>query len=183
MPAMAMIEFRRKQLVMAAFSLPAFVVVGVVLYQAKSLFGFVSLPADEPAARMIFCCAMSFFYRAARSLLAFKSPRVAASMPTPLTARGSRRATLWKSILRYNQNTLEQLVLAAVTWLNLSLVVNRENLLLIPAMACLFVVGRLTFWMGYLIRPVARAFGMILTALPTIGSILWLVLHCASVDR
>ena len=85
--------------------------------------------------------------------------------------------------LRYNQNTLEQLILAAITWLNLSLVVDLDQLVLIPAMASLFVVGRLTFWVGYLIRPVARAFGMILTALPTVGSVLWLLTHWALMYR
>jgi hypothetical protein len=47
-------------------------------------------------------------------------------------------------------------------------------LVLIPAMAALFAVGRATFWLGYLLDPTGRAFGMVLTALPTIGAYLWL---------
>jgi hypothetical protein len=57
---------------------------------------------------------------------------------------------------------------------------SHEKLVLIPAMALLFMAGRLTFWIGYLMRPVARAFGMILTAPPTVGSIPWLLAHWAS---
>ncbi len=44
-------------------------------------------------------------------------------------------------------------------------------------MAFLFVVGRLTFWIGYLLYPTARAFGMVMTALPTIAAYVWLLLH------
>ncbi len=50
----------------------------------------------------------------------------------------------------------------------------------LPVMACmafLFVVGRLTFWIGYLLYPTARAFGMVMTALPTIAAYVWLLLH------
>jgi hypothetical protein len=176
-----MTEFRRKQLVMAAFSLPAFVVVALVLLQAKTLFGFVVLPADEPVSRLVFVVRWLFL------------PACTLALGIQFAARrgfyadmidGNRFPTSHslEINLRYNQNTVEQLVLAAVTWLNLSLVVSHENLVLVPAMVSLFVVGRLMFWLGYLIRPVARAFGMILTALPTVGSILWLILHWASVN-
>jgi hypothetical protein len=175
----AMTEFRRKQLVMAAFSLPAIVVVALVLFQAKSLFGFVTLPEDEPAARLAFAVRWLFLPACTLAVgIQFAARRgffADAIDGTRFPTRNSLEVNL-----RYNQNTVEQLVLAAVTWLNLSLVVSHENLALIPAMASLFVFGRLTFWVGYLIRPVARAFGMILTALPTIGSILWLILHWAS---
>jgi len=79
--------------------------------------------------------------------------------------------------LRYNLNTLEQLVLAAIAWVNLALILKPSELVVIPAMAFLFVIGRITFWLGYLWRPEARAFGMILTALPTGASFVWLLLH------
>jgi hypothetical protein len=51
----------------------------------------------------------------------------------------------------------------------------QERLVLIPAAAILFGFGRATFWIGYLIYPTARAFGMVLTALPTIAAYVWLV--------
>jgi hypothetical protein len=37
------------------------------------------------------------------------------------------------------------------------------------------VLGRLTFWIGYLIYPMGRAFGMVLTAVPTFAAYGWLV--------
>lgn len=70
--------------------------------------------------------------------------------------------------LRYNQNTIEQLLLAAIGWLGLCLILPGEQLVLIPAMAIIFAVGRVTFWIGYAIHPMARAFGMTLTVIPTI---------------
>jgi hypothetical protein len=77
--------------------------------------------------------------------------------------------------LRYNQNTLEQTVLAAIAWINISVVLPQERLVLIPAAAFLFGFGRAAFWIGYLIYPMARAFGMVLTVLPTIAAYVWLV--------
>jgi len=51
--------------------------------------------------------------------------------------------------------------------LGLAASVSHAALAFIPALACLFVVGRLTFWIGYLLVPTARVFGMTMTALPT----------------
>jgi MAPEG family len=79
--------------------------------------------------------------------------------------------------LRYNQNTLEQTLLAAVAWAALAVVLARDELGLIPVMAFLFAFGRITFWIGYLLHPLVRAFGMVLTALPTIAAYVWLVWH------
>lgn len=70
--------------------------------------------------------------------------------------------------LRYNQNTIEQAILAAIAWLSLAVVMPHDQLVLIAGMAILFAVGRVTFWIGYLLHPMARTFGMTLTAIPTI---------------
>jgi len=76
--------------------------------------------------------------------------------------------------LRYNQNTLEQTVLAAIAWSGLALVLSHEMLKLIPAMAIAFIVGRALFWIGYMIAPVARAFGLGISAYPTFAALIWL---------
>jgi hypothetical protein len=76
--------------------------------------------------------------------------------------------------LRYNQNTLEQTVLAAIAWTGLALELRPQDLSLIPALAGLFAVGRATFWIGYLYAPWARAFGLGLTAYPTFAALVWL---------
>jgi hypothetical protein len=76
--------------------------------------------------------------------------------------------------LRYNQNTLEQTVLAAIAWAGLALALPHERLALIPALAILFVVARALFWIGYLIAPGARALGFALTFYPTVAAFIWL---------
>jgi hypothetical protein len=76
--------------------------------------------------------------------------------------------------LRYNQNTIEQTILATIAWTGLSLALPYHELYLIPAMAIAFATGRITFWIGYLIHPMARAFGMVLTVVPTIIALGWL---------
>ena len=79
--------------------------------------------------------------------------------------------------LRYNLNTLEQAVLAAVAWSGLALTLRPENLSLIPALAGLFAVGRIAFWIGYLFAPWARAFGLGLTFYPTAAALVWLAVR------
>ncbi len=76
--------------------------------------------------------------------------------------------------LRYNQNTLEQTVLAVIAWTGLALALPHERLALIPALAILFVVARALFWIGYLIAPSARALGFALTFYPTVAAFIWL---------
>jgi hypothetical protein len=87
--------------------------------------------------------------------------------------RGSQ-SRLIEITLRYNQNTLEQTVLAGAAWMGLVLTLPHEMLKLIPAMAIAFVVGRALFWIGYLIAPAARALGMGLSAYPTFAALIWL---------
>ena len=76
--------------------------------------------------------------------------------------------------LRYNTNTLEQTVLAAIAWMGLALQLRPQDLGLIPALAGLFAIGRAAFWLGYLYAPWARAFGLGLTAYPTFAALIWL---------
>jgi hypothetical protein len=76
--------------------------------------------------------------------------------------------------LRYNQNTLEQSVLAAAAWSGLALALPHERLGLIGMLAVLFALGRALFWIGYLIAPWARAIGFGLTFYPTAVALVWL---------
>jgi hypothetical protein len=88
-------------------------------------------------------------------------------------ARNSQ-SRLIEITLRYNQNTLEQTVLAAIAWMGLASALPHEMLKLIPALAVAFIVGRALFWIGYLIAPAARALGMGLSAYPTFAALVWL---------
>ena len=95
---------------------------------------------------------------------------------------GSRSPGGWflEVTLRYNQNTLEQIVLAAIAWSGLALALPHEQLCLIPGLAILFFAGRIIFWIGYLIMPVGRAFGLGLTAYPTFAALFWLAWRLVS---
>jgi len=171
-------DFRRKQMFILAAAAPAFLMVAVVLYWAQSLFGFVALPEDAIAARLAFVAQCLF---APGCMLWIGVQFAGRRWAYPGAIDGTRfpENRGLEINLRYNLNTLEQFVLAVIAWTNLALVLPRENLVLLPAMAFLFVVGRITFWAGYLWRAQARAFGMVLTALPTAGSFVWLLAHWA----
>ena len=76
--------------------------------------------------------------------------------------------------LRVTQNTLEQCVLAVIAWCGLALALPAQRLGIIPVLAALFALGRILFWAGYQIHPLARAVGFGVTAVPTAVALLWL---------
>ena len=168
--------FRRNQAIAIAQSVAAALVVVALGLRATTLFAGTLPVADDLAARLAF---------AARWLLApgctlLAGIQVAAGRGFHADAIDGTRTPKSHALeiaLRYNQNTVEQTLLAVIAWLGLAVSVPHAALAFIPAMAALFVVGRIAFWIGYLVYPVARAFGMVLTALPTIAAYVWLVAH------
>jgi predicted small integral membrane protein len=70
---------------------------------------------------------------------------------------------------RYLQNTLEQLVLAIVAHLALATIVAPESIRAVAVLVMLFVIGRVTFWIGYHRSGPARAFGFATTFYPTVA--------------
>jgi hypothetical protein len=164
----------RKQLTGLAGILPALLTTYLVWKSAPRIFADITLPVDDTADRLAF--AAHWLLVPALCLLA------------GVVAVSSRRGFMAGAIdgtrtpanrgleinLRYNLNTLEQTVLAGIAWTGLSVALPRGQLYLIPAMALLFGVGRATFWIGYLVNPMGRAFGMVLTALPTVIALVWL---------
>ena len=168
--------FRRKQGVVVALGIAAAIVVAVVGAHARDWFAGWAPAADDLATRLAFAVR----WLLAPGVMLLAGIHVAASRGFHSDAiDGTRTPTshYLEIALRYNQNTLEQTVLAAIAWCGLALAVPHASLAFIPAMAGLFVVGRVTFWLGYLVYPTARAFGMVLTALPTIAAYVWLVAH------
>ncbi len=163
----------RKQIFVAIGMAAAVVVLLILWWQLPNLH----MPrpdADGPAARLAF---------AARWLLApglalFAGIAVIANQRFFVAdaIEGARVSQNWliEITLRYNQNTLEQTVLAAIAWAGLALAVPHEMLGIIPAMAIVFVTGRALFWIGYQIAPAARAFGFALSAYPTFAALVWL---------
>ena len=78
--------------------------------------------------------------------------------------------------LRYLQNTLEQLVLAVVAHLALVTIVAPESIRAVAVLVMLFVIGRVTFWIGYHRSGPARAFGFATTFYPTVAAYAFVVL-------
>lgn len=70
---------------------------------------------------------------------------------------------------RYLGNTVEQSVLAAMTWIAFAAVAPAHAASLLPILAMVFAVARALFAMGYAVAPWARAFGFALTFYPTLG--------------
>lgn len=68
------------------------------------------------------------------------------------------------------QNSLEQTILAFGAHLTLAALLRGVELVLIPLLVALFLVGRATFALGYARRASARAFGMALTGASIIAS-------------
>jgi hypothetical protein len=168
--------FRRKQLIGIAGAVPAFIVVLLTLDHSRDLLRFVVLPSDDLSSRLAFavrwmllpgiCLLLGVIIAGRRGFIpdAIDGTRTPASRSLEIN-------------LRYNQNTLEQTVLACIAWAGLAIRLPAAHLPLIPAMAVLFTVGRGTFWVGYLFHPMGRAFGMVLTVVPTLASYGWLAWH------
>ena len=77
--------------------------------------------------------------------------------------------------LAFLSNTLEQGFCCFVVYLGLSVSLPSEQLVLIPLLCLLFVLGRLFFYIGYTLQPVWRAFGFGMTFLPCIAGALYLL--------
>ena len=68
------------------------------------------------------------------------------------------------------QNSLEQTVLAVGAHLILATVLQGEEMILLPVLVVLYLIGRVLFAIGYAKGAGARAFGMALTGASTIGA-------------
>jgi len=78
------------------------------------------------------------------------------------------------------ENTLQQSLMFLVGTLALSVNVTASQMRAIPAVAIVFVVARIAFWVGYRINPLYRAFGMAATGYLNVGIlafVLWNILR------
>ena len=71
-------------------------------------------------------------------------------------------------LLRYNQNTLEQVVMFAGTSAMALALMPETAAKILPAMSLWFGLMRIAFYVGYRRRPVLRAFGFAGTFHPTV---------------
>lgn len=75
------------------------------------------------------------------------------------------------------QNTIEQSVLAWGAHFGLAVLLPGPKVILLPCLAGLFSLGRLTFWLGERRGASARAFGFAVTFYPTVAAYACLVVH------
>ena len=169
----------RKQILVAA-GMAAGVLVLLLLYGSGAALRFPNPLGDDEAARLAF--AARWMLVPALCLLAGIAMTANRRFFVEDAIDGSpaTQSTALQINLRYNQNTLEQTVLAAAAWSGLALALPHEQLGLIPLLAVFFATGRATFWVGYLIAPWARAFGLVLTFYPTVAALIWLAIRSLS---
>jgi hypothetical protein len=82
--------------------------------------------------------------------------------------------------LRILQNTLEQLVLAAVAYVGFAALAPARMLPILPAMVGWWLVGRMLFAVGYFVGDNARAFGFVATFIPSATMLVYDVFLLAS---
>ena len=81
-------------------------------------------------------------------------------MGTELLLRLGEHLAVRRAVL---QNSVEQVLLALGAHLILATVLRGDELRLIPFLVIMFIVGRVTFALGYARGPGARGFGMAIT--------------------
>lgn len=165
-----------KQIMGGAGAAAAIVVVLASWANAPTLLAAIAVPMDDTASRLAF--AASWLLVPGWCLLAgvFGASR-RGFYADAIEGTRTPSARSLEINLRYNQNTIEQTILASIAWFGLAVVIPYDQLNLIAGMAILFAIGRATFWIGYLMHPMARTFGMTLTAIPTIiafAALTWL---------
>jgi len=75
---------------------------------------------------------------------------------------------LVETSMRVLTNTMEQYMLSFVNQLMLATWLSEEKLKIIPLINIYFLVGRLSFWIGYQIDHKYRTFGFVVTAIPNL---------------
>lgn len=96
--------------------------------------------------------------------------RSAIDMSAALSGERSAKLAIRAAFL---QNTLEQAVLAVGVHLALATLIEGTALSLIVGAVILFGIGRIAFFAGYSGGAGSRAFGMVVTVLPTLAGFLW----------
>ncbi|WP_375767221.1 MAPEG family protein [Archangium gephyra] len=94
----------------------------------------------------------------------------------PLQGRDPRVVVVTNRVL---SNTTEQAFIFVLTGLSLIALLPVEQLGALPALAVLFGVARMAFWLGYLSQPLLRAPGMALTIQINLVMLLWCALAVA----
>lgn len=88
------------------------------------------------------------------------------------TIEGAPDAPKLERHVRVQRNTVEQLLVMVLAHFSLAVTLPREELGLLPALALLFAVSRVFYWVGYVRDPMYRTFGFVATFYPNIYAVL-----------
>ncbi|OWF42454.1 uncharacterized protein LOC110461032 [Mizuhopecten yessoensis] len=153
------------------------IIASVIVCVALCLLGFMLLPAPTPrletvSMRIIYCLRWQIWpvLTLTAGISTVAHMRFFTSAIDPIEGRGEHLLEVHK---RYIQNTMEQLTLHILSSILLSSFLSPESMTIIPIRVFLFVLGRVTFWYGYMKSPVKRAFGFQMTFGPSVASLLY----------
>ena len=143
----------------------------VFLWFGYRYFGFAGPAADTVSDRLAF--AIGWQMLGALTLLAMIG-FIAGARPTSNDViDGNDKAPRLEVQVRVQRNTVEQLLLMVVAHLALATLLPFAALKIIPVLACLFVISRMVYWIGYSINPLYRTLGFVATFYPNIGALLY----------
>ena len=157
--------------VVNAVSIVAAAGIFLLLLQLTSPPDIAATTADRLAfaARLIAWPAMLLLVMVA----ATSGSRVLGNLYDPIADGETRLYRVSQKVLT---NSVEQIAVFAPLMLAAATVVPADRLGVLTAATMLYVLGRVVFWIGYLIHPYARAPGMVMTAAPSAGLAVYLVL-------
>lgn len=147
---------------------PAAIITLAGLCGVSLLIPMSALPADNPGPRLAWALQWSLLPVLALIIAVMRVGNYRFSSPDDIDGSGLTNATPQIQILRaVLQNTLEQAVLAAATYLIWAAAMPHRRLRAIPVAATLFIGGRVLFARGYSKGAGGRAMGFGLTMYPT----------------
>jgi uncharacterized MAPEG superfamily protein len=142
----------------------------------------VPVPAlsDQPADRLVYACGLLAVPAAlvAVMVMAVALSRLVTGALDPLTDPEHRIQRINQRVL---SNTVEQTAIFVPALLALTSRIDMEFTAALPLLTGLFILSRLIFWAGYLIDPLYRATGMIMTLNVNVGILLIALMKLATV--
>jgi len=160
--------------------IPAAVLTVVGLCGVSLLLPMSMLPVDEPGARLAWVLKWALLPVLTLMISIMRVANFRFSSPEDIDGSGLTDGTPQARVLRaILQNTLEQVVLAVAAYAIWAAVMPYAWLRVVPVAAVLLVAGRVLFARGYARGAPGRATGFGLTAYPTFGMLVTIVVFLA----
>lgn len=150
---------------------------GVVFTIAFGVLGYFLFPVTIPQTdsiltRLVYTIRWQMIpaFSLLTGVLCVMYKRFQSSAINPVLGRGEHIIEIHQ---RYIRNTTEQLVMHVIGQFVLCTYLTSQSLVIIPVCSVLFVIGRMTFWVGYIREPLKRIFGFMITFSVTSGCLLY----------